>query len=143
MKKTYASYYLFLTLAVALFGYAASAQQPGVKTVAPVGAHAIDGKGLYLEFCAVCHGRDGRGNGPAATSLKMEPTDLTQIAHNNKGRFPDTKVLAVLNGDSGTGAHGNREMPVWGKTFNEMSSLSVAQGRKHALVNYLESIQAK
>ena len=56
----------------------------------------------------------------------------------------DTKVLAILNGDATSGAHGNRDMPVWGKTFNEMSSnLSVAQGRKYALVAYLESIQAK
>jgi mono/diheme cytochrome c family protein len=143
MKRIYAPYYLIFAVLVALFGLAANAQQQAVKTVSPVGAHAIDGKGLYMEFCAVCHGRDGRGNGPAAAFLKMEVTDLTQLTRGSKGRFPDTKVLAILNGDAATGAHGNREMPVWGKTFNDMSSLSVAQGRKHALVSYLESIQAK
>ena len=109
-----------------------------------VGTGAIDGKGLYQEFCASCHGRDARGNGPAAASLKIPATDLTHIAKQSGGNFPDTKILSILNGEAVAGAHGNRDMPVWGKAFNEISSnLSVAQGRKHALVSYLESIQTR
>ncbi len=137
---------VFLILALLAVGccFAAFAQQKTVKTVPPVGANGIDGKSLYQEFCAVCHGRDGKGNGPAADSLKTHPTDLTQISHRNNGRFPDTRILAILNGDVAAGPHGSRDMPIWGKTFNDVSSsLSVAQGRKHSLVSYLEQMQTK
>jgi hypothetical protein len=35
-------------------------------------------------------------------------------------------------------------MPTWGKTFSDMNvNLNVGQGRMHALVMYLEEIQAK
>lgn len=143
MKRVYVSVYPVLILAFALC-FAMMAQQKTVKSVAPVGSGAIDGKSLYQEFCAVCHGKDARGNGPASSALKVSPGDLTQLARRNNGKFSESKVLAVLNGDAPATAHGNREMPVWGKAFNEMSSnLSVAQGRKHALVSYLEEIQAK
>ena len=124
--------------------FSTMAQEKKVKSVAPVGTGAIDGKSLFEEFCAVCHGKDARGGGPASSALKAAPGDLTQLAHRNKGRFSESKVMAVLNGDAPSSAHGNREMPVWGRAFNDISSnLSVAQGRKHALVNYLEEIQAK
>jgi mono/diheme cytochrome c family protein len=104
----------------------------------------LDGKSLYNEFCAVCHGPDGKGSGPAASALKTPPTDLTQIARRNGGKFPDTKVMAILKGEQSVAAHGNQEMPTWGKTFNDVSgNLTVAQGRMHALVDYLQQMQAK
>jgi mono/diheme cytochrome c family protein len=143
MKRIYIPVYPVLILALALC-FSTMAQQKTVKSVPPVGTGAIDGKSLYQEFCAVCHGKDARGTGPASSALKVSPGDLTQLAHRNNGKFPESRVLAVLNGDAPATAHGNREMPVWGKALNDMSSnLSVAQGRKHALVNYLEEIQTK
>jgi len=124
--------------------FCAVAQQKTVKQVPPVGAKALDGKGLYEQFCAVCHGKDGKGAGPAADALKQQPTDLTQISHNNNGRFPDAKVMAILKGEQSVSAHGNQEMPISGKVFNDISgNITVAQGRMHALVAYLEEIQAK
>jgi mono/diheme cytochrome c family protein len=35
------------------------------------------GQRLYAQRCAVCHGPDGRGNGPAAPSLMPRPRDFT------------------------------------------------------------------
>ncbi len=35
------------------------------------------GRRVYVERCAVCHGLDGRGNGPAAPSLIPRPRDFT------------------------------------------------------------------
>lgn len=34
------------------------------------------GKALYLANCAVCHGDDGAGDGPAATGMSPPPVDL-------------------------------------------------------------------
>jgi len=115
-----------------------------IKKVAPVGTASLDGRDLFQEFCAVCHGKDGKGNGPAAPALKENPGDLTQIARQNDGHFPDQKVLSIIKGEKSVVAHGDQEMPTWGKTFNDMSgNLTVSQGRLHALVGYIQSIQAK
>lgn len=36
----------------------------------------IRGKTLYARHCLECHGSGGRGDGPAAASLKVEPADF-------------------------------------------------------------------
>ena len=39
---------------------------------------------------------------------------------------------------------GNTDMPTWGKTFQDVSgNMNIAQGRMHALVNFLQESQAK
>jgi mono/diheme cytochrome c family protein len=137
-------FYLVLIVFAALACFCADAQQKTIKKVEPLGAKSLDGKGLYNEFCAVCHGSDLKGNGPASSALKTPASDLTQIAKKNGGRFPDTKVMAILKGQEGVTAHGNSDMPTWGKTFNDVSgNMTIAQGRMHALVNFLQESQAK
>jgi mono/diheme cytochrome c family protein len=138
------SVYLILTVLAGLACVCAVGQQTTIKKVEPVGAKALDGKGLYREFCAVCHGVDLKGGGPAAVALKQAPIDLTTIAKRSGGHFPDTKVMAILKGQEGVTAHGNTDMPIWGKTFNDISgNMTIAQGRMHALVNYLQDSQVK
>ena len=144
MKRINTSYYLILGLIAGLFCFAASAQQKTIKTVRPAATSSLDGKSLFQEFCAVCHGKDAKGGGPAASALKTQPGDLTLISRNNKGNFPDTKILAILKGEQSIAAHGNADMPTWGKTFGDMNvNPNVGQGRMHALVMYLQDIQAK
>ena len=142
MKSTNAPYYLIMV--AGLCCATAEAQPAAVKTVRPAPTAALDGKSLFLEYCAVCHGKDGKGAGPAADALKQHPTDLTLIGKANKGKFPDTKILAILKGEQAITAHGNHDMPTWGKTFSDMNvNPNVGQGRMNALVMYLEEIQAK
>ena len=144
MKSTNAPYCLIMALVAGLCCAAAWAQPAAVKTVRPAPTAALDGKSLFLEYCAVCHGKDGKGAGPAADALKQHPTDLTLIGKANKGKFPDTKILAILKGEQTITAHGNHDMPTWGKTFSDMNvNPNVGQGRMNALVMYLEEIQAK
>jgi len=76
--------------------------------------------------------------------LKYKPTDLTALARNNHGVFPEKQITAIIDGTKVVGAHGAREMPVWGREFlNQGSSPEQAQARISALVGYLRSIQEK
>jgi mono/diheme cytochrome c family protein len=130
---------LFLALAAIAHG-----QEKTIQRVSPKPTVAIDGKSLFHEYCAVCHGADGKGAGPAAKALQLPPGDLTQISRKNEGKFPEDRILRVLKGEQPVTAHGSQDMPIWGKVFNNMSgSLSMGQTRIHALLQYVESLQAK
>jgi hypothetical protein len=99
---------------------------------------------FFRPYCAVCHGQDGKGGGPAASALKTGPADLTEIGRQNNGKVPEQRVLATFKGEGGVTAHGSPDMPIWGTIFTSMSSnLNKSQGRIYALLNYVEEIQVK
>ena len=56
----------------------------------------VSGKEMYTAYCAVCHGTDGKGGGPAASALKVPPTDLTQLSKNNGDKYPALKVTSTI-----------------------------------------------
>jgi len=124
-----------------------------------VQAQAVDiGKSEYTNNCAVCHGVNGKGNGPMAVVLTTPPTDLTTISKRNGGVFPFARVYQVIDGSIDATqmvkAHGTREMPVWGKEFSteawkEMygygtiaGAESIVQGRIVALIGYIHGLQS-
>ena len=121
------------------------ATKPEIKKVPAAYTDPSSGKGMYMEYCASCHGADGKGNGPAAPALKVPPTDLTQLAAKNGGTFPNAHIIQIIKGDSMTAAHGNKDMPVWGPVFLRMGQQDAAQVqlRIRNLDRYLESIQQK
>ena len=43
-------------------------------------AALAQGQGIYNDKCAMCHGQDGKGNGPAAAALSPSPADFTSPA---------------------------------------------------------------
>ncbi|MGB2606183.1 MAG: cytochrome c [Candidatus Sulfotelmatobacter sp.] len=106
---------------------------------------AASGKEMYTSYCAVCHGTDGKGGGPAASALKTPPADLTLLSKNNGGKYPAPKVSSILRGTSDLPAHGSKEMPVWGPLFRSVSGGHEAevQQRVANLTEYVESLQAK
>lgn len=106
---------------------------------------AASGKQMYKAYCAVCHGIDGKGDGPAASALKTPPPDLTQLSKENGGKFPASKVSSVLRGTADLPAHGSKDMPVWGQLFWGMSNghESEVQQRVANLVHYIDSMQTK
>jgi mono/diheme cytochrome c family protein len=124
-------------------------------TPAPVGAQtsaeqevASGGKPAFEQYCATCHGRDGKGGGVASNLLTIKPADLTAISKKNNGTFPFWHVYSTIDGREDVKGHGSREMPIWGAEFRAQAGSSpVAQsqvrGRILELVYYLQSIQAK
>ena len=114
------------------------------KTPAPYTSPS-SGKDMYVAYCASCHGKDGKGDGPAAAALKSVPTDLTQLAVKNGGKFPENHVSQTIKGDSGMPSHGSKDMPVWGPIFGAMGSKSdaVVQLRVRNLTKYIASLQQK
>jgi mono/diheme cytochrome c family protein len=143
--KSFKAQYLLLGAALIFGPAAASAQdtQKTIKTVPVQPTRTIDGQTMFHEYCAVCHGDNGKGNGPAADALKKAPADLTQVARKNGGTFPEVKVQRTIAGADEIGAHGNRDMPVWGNIFRSMGNQDGETLRVSALMKYVESLQAK
>jgi mono/diheme cytochrome c family protein len=90
------------------------------------------GKKQYLSYCASCHGVDGSGNGPAASTLKQLPPDLRRI-QSRLGKFPREDVRKKISGALTVPVHGNKEMPAWGMILRRTDI--------NDLIAYLESIQ--
>jgi len=111
-----------------------------IKSTSPV-----SGKDMYMTYCAVCHGTDGKGGGPAASALKIPPNDLTLLSKNNGGKYPSMKVEASIRGEAAFPAHGSKDMPVWGALFWSVSSghEGEVQQRVVNLTKYIESLQVK
>lgn len=112
----------------------------------PLVIRSVAGRDLFEFYCATCHGRDAKGNGPAASSLKVAPPDLTLIARRNGGAFPRSRVEAFIakGSEVETEAHGVTDMPVWGPVFRGLDPSDIlVKVRLENLVQYLESVQAK
>jgi mono/diheme cytochrome c family protein len=102
------------------------------------------GRGLFVQYCASCHGMDARGAGPAAPALKAKVPDLTTLEEKD-GRFDAVHVSAWIDGTRMSSAHGSREMPIWGKVFAvrpQKAGPAWAQADTAVLTTYVKSIQA-
>jgi mono/diheme cytochrome c family protein len=106
---------------------------------------SFKGPELFRAYCATCHGKDAKGGGPMAGSLRIPPADLTRIAERNGGKFPFLQVQKIISGEEQSPAtHGTREMPVWGPIFSEVSwDQDLGRARIYSLAKYLQAIQAK
>ena len=83
------------------------------------------GAAIYSQYCAVCHGPEGRGDGPGGAALEPKPADLhadhVQVLTDG-GLF-----WFITNGAEGTG------MPAWESVLSEE--------QRWQLVNYLRTFQ--
>ena len=119
-------------------------QQTTIKKV-PI-QHTSPGSGeeMYVTYCAACHGKDAKGDGPAASALKVPPPDLTTLTKRNHGVFPRDRVYQTINGQTLVPAHGSKDMPVWGKLFHSLDAHdSWTALRLKNLTDYVEGLQAK
>lgn len=140
---------IFLAISLCCLGLLllshAQEKKAEVKRVPAPMTSAASGKEMFKAYCASCHGEKGKGDGPAAGALKTAPPDLTVLAKNNGGKFPADRVSSILRGQASVTAHGNRDMPVWGPVFWQMSHghETEVQQRIVNLTHYLESLQEK
>jgi mono/diheme cytochrome c family protein len=120
----------------------------GATAAAAATGSITQGRTYYLHYCASCHGENGDGNGPMASSLKQQPADLRTLGEKYGNPLP-VKVLArFIDGREDVAAHGPRVMPVWGTRFYDIWT---AKGSKQGSMNdritkiilYLRTIQIK
>jgi mono/diheme cytochrome c family protein len=137
-----------LLAGLASIALSAAAQQPA-PTVhdVPIQQTPIDsGQKMFTAYCAVCHGADGTGNGPAAKALKIPPANLTLLSQKNLGVFPAKHVESVLQFGVQNPAHGTAEMPIWGNLMltlhpSSQDAAALVNQRIFNLTEYLKKIQ--
>lgn len=84
-----------------------------------------DAAEIYAKNCVMCHGEEGKGDGPAAAALDPSPSDLTDAEI--IGALSDEELLEVLSKGKGS-------MPGYG-------SMLKAEELK-ALAEYVRSLSA-
>jgi len=121
------------------------AQEPRVINIPARHTSASSGKQMFEAYCAACHGKEGKGNGPVAAALKVPPADLTVLVRQNNGKFPSIQVAKAITGEAGISAHGSKEMPIWGPVFMSISHQheSEVHLRVANLTEYIKSLQQK
>ena len=136
---------LVMVSALAVGQQAPAQTSAQVRHVPITNVPSNSGKEMFNSYCAVCHGTDGKGNGPAASAMKTPPTNLTALAKNDAGKYPAAHVAAGIRGQANTPSHGSADMPVWGPLFSSISQGhdSQVQQRVANLVTYVEGLQAK
>ena len=108
---------------------------------------ANEGRQLFAENCAACHGMTGKGDGPIARDLGRVPADLTQLSKWDEG-FDRARVLSVIDGYT-RAQKGVHRMPEFGAILTgETVPVDLGNGEMSpvtrplaALLFYLESIQ--
>lgn len=141
--------FISLIAILAIIAAFAVAQQnqsaPTIKRVPISNTPSNSGKEMFNSYCAVCHGTDAKGSGPAASAMKTVPTDLTGLAKKNDGKYPASHVAAVIRGQASTPSHGSQDMPIWGPLFSSIDQgrQGQVQQRVANLVAYVEGLQAK
>jgi mono/diheme cytochrome c family protein len=95
--------------------------------LAPLATHAQDVSALYRARCAVCHGAEGRGDGPAAPLLTPKPRDFTtgvyKFRSTPSGSLPTEADIfrTITRGLSGT------SMPPFADLLNEADRRALAR----------------
>lgn len=94
----------------------------GITELAADPPPAYEGRRLYVSYCQLCHGVDGKGNGPLAKAMKITPADLTTTVRSRS----DTILKKIISGTgdqtiTGRARHNviSDAMPEWKEIFDE------------------------
>lgn len=97
---------IVVSLVLALFSSSAAADH----------GTAFEGRKLFMTYCYLCHGTNGKGDGPLASKLKVTPANLTDSARLEKRT--DADLFGIIQGTNGHRLVAT-EMPKWGKLIPE------------------------
>ena len=92
-----------------------------VLQAAPVG-HILtyeerQGSVLYAKYCAVCHGKEGKGDGFNAFNLDPRPRDFSDSAY--MVALSDGQIIQTITG-GGRSVNKSPLMPAWGGRMNKL-----------------------
>lgn len=79
-------------------------------------ADNVKGMELYNLSCVSCHGIKGKGDGPAAVSLRPKPRDLSDSSY--MSNLGDEHLYKVIHG-GGASVEKSPFMPAWGNTYSD------------------------
>jgi mono/diheme cytochrome c family protein len=102
-----------------------------------------EGAALFLSYCVLCHGRDGKGEGALVDKLKQMPPDLTTIAQ-RRGTFDRELMHKIVAGVEDVPGHSTGDMPAWFETFKTSEKITdekVLDEKIGHIVAYMETIQ--
>ncbi len=120
-----------------------------INTLSEIDDLVIEGGKEFQQRCAICHGENGKGDGPYSFALVFKPADLTKLLIENDGYFPFLETYLIIDGRDMLKTHGTRLMPIWGDRYSEETWSTVSpeygktlvRGRIFELLLYLYSIQ--
>jgi hypothetical protein len=123
-----------ILLAAALSGVGASRD-------IPIQELSKEGPALFAQWCAGCHGPNGRG-GRMPDVLGVRVPDLTALTRVNHGVFPFSRVEKSLTQLSTPHVQTGLGMPVWGLVFSDYGhDKDLGKERARELTRYIESLQ--
>ena len=84
-----------------------------MKTLSAPGGHVSlrAGRDIYTSICWVCHGLDGKGDGPAAAGMKPKPRDFTAKEFSVAGR--EERIYRTISEGAAKSFHGSESMIAW------------------------------
>lgn len=94
---------------------------PGIKGALAEPPPAFEGQRLYVSYCQLCHGLEGKGDGPLAKSMGITPADLTTTIRARS----DAVLVKIITGEgepiSGRDRHNliSEAMPEWKDVFDD------------------------
>jgi len=91
-------------------------------------AGQADGQRVFQTRCFVCHGRNGKGDGPSAAGLAEKPQDLTDA--NWQRSASDDRIRSVIQGGG----------PAIGKTGAMPPNPDLTQEQIQGLVAFVRSL---
>ena len=125
-------------VALLILGVSGSASP---RSMAPDKASVERGHVTFDQHCAVCHGKNAKGHGRAASTMTTKPADLTEM-QKRYGAFFRAKVASAVRGTDPVVAH-VPGMMVWSAIFRaDAKGNEVAvDARIEDLVAFLETLQ--
>jgi mono/diheme cytochrome c family protein len=86
-----------------------------MRTLSVAGGNAsvLAGRDIFNSFCWICHGRDGKGDGPAAANLPgNKPRNFTDPKFKIAGR--EDEIYQTISKGAMATIHGSQYMLEWG-----------------------------